>query len=130
MTIIEITTNANRLYEVRQAIDAKKEAQKKELESLEQERDLLQLQLIKDLKENNLASIKVSSGDTFTKAVRQGFEINDELRAIEWAIENRAVSVNRVIMAQKLKDVEEIPKWATKVETEYISVRKAKELKE
>jgi hypothetical protein len=56
--------------------------------------------------------------------------ITNEAVAINWAIDNRAISIDRRIVAAKLSKVEEMPEGFELVETEFISVRGAKASKE
>lgn len=128
--IQKITDKAERLHELRNAISVEEESLKEKLEPLKKERDELQDYLVEELKKNNLSGIKISSGENYTRAVRKGVEITNEVFALKWAKENNAFSINRVIAAQKLKDVEKMPVGFARVETEYISVRKPKADKE
>lgn len=124
--IKRIQDNAEKLSELRKAISAREESNKVELEALKVNRDALQALLIADMNKNGLASIKVSSGDTFSKSVRKGIEVVDETRAFKWAIDNFAVSINKVLVAQKLKDASDMPDCFKTIETEFISVRSNK----
>ena len=121
---------AEKLYALRQEITAKEEENKKELEALKTERDAAQQLLLNKLNENGLVSLKVKSGDSFIKGTRKSIEIISEVYARKWAKENDCFSVDKTLVAQKLKDLSEIPKCFDVVESEYISVRKAKETKE
>jgi hypothetical protein len=126
-TVIKrITDKAERLYSVRREIEAKEEEHKKSVESLKIERDALQASLLDELKKNELSSIKVSSGDSFTKAVRKGLNITDERKALMWAKERNAVSIDKIRAAAMLKEAKELPEGFEYAETEYISVRKGK----
>lgn len=128
-TVIKrITDTAEKLHQIRQAIAAKEEENKRELEAMKTERDAIQAALLAELNKQGLSSVKVASGDTFTKSKRVGIEItrSGEPFALKWAIEHGAIAVNKVIAAQKLKDAKELPIGFQRVETEYISVRKSK----
>lgn len=123
---------AEALYKIRQQIDEKEEANKQELASLKLERDAIQALLLADMNKNNLLSLKVKSGDSFYKGSRKGVEITNEAHALAWAIEHRTVSINKVLVAQELKQVDptQIPFGFKLTETEFISVRKGKETEE
>lgn len=124
--IIErITEKAEKLYQIRQLIEKKEEECKRELESLKTERDVIQELLLISLNKQGLKSIKVSSGDSIYKGTRRGVTIINEFRALEWAKENGAVNIDKVMVAQKLKDATTIPSGFELVQTEFISVRKA-----
>ena len=125
-TIQKITDKAEQLYQVRQSIRKMEEDTKKVLDVLKAEKSTLQDDLIAELNEQGLSSIKVSSGDSFTKVVKHGVEVTNEATAIEWAIQNRAVNINKIVAGQILKNVKEMPAGFQLSETEYISVRKAK----
>jgi len=127
IVIKRITDTADKLYEIRKAIQAKEEACKAELEVMKLERDAIQASLLAELNKNGLSSIKSSSGDSFSKSVRKSVEITSEPFALKWAIENRTVSINKTLVAQKLKEISEVPPGFEIVETEFISVRKAKQ---
>jgi len=92
----------------------------------ETERDGLQASLIAALKGAGMASVKLESGETYSKSSRKGFEIVNEPHALKWAVENMAVSIDKRIVAQKLKDASEIPECFKVVESEYISIRSSK----
>lgn len=124
--IKRIQERAEKLAELRKVIAEKEEACKAELETLKAQRDAVQALLMADMKENGILSQKVSSGDSFSLSKRKGIEITNDTFALKWAIENMAVSVNKTLVAQKLKDAGEIPSGFEIVETEFISVRKAK----
>lgn len=128
-TVIKrITDTAEALYAIRRAIEAREEEHKKELEGMKAERDAIQLALLADLKKEGLASIKVASGDTFAKSTRYGVDVDQNWApfALKWAVENGAVSVNKVLAAQRLKDAKELPRGFVRTATDFISVRKAK----
>ena len=124
--IDRITTTAERLYALRRAIETKEEIHKKELESMKLERDAIQTSLLADMNKNKLSSIKIQSGDTFSRGVRKGIAIISEPMALKWAMENNAVGIDKILVAQKLKDAMKIPSCFKQIETEFISVRKAK----
>ncbi len=126
--IIErIKTKAEALYQLRQAISEKEEANRKELDVMKLDRDTVQAELLAELKKNDLASIKVGSGDSFIRQSRKSLDVVSEAHALKWAMDNRAVSINKIIAMQKIKDLEEVPPGFDVVETEFISVRKAKD---
>lgn len=125
----QIKSKAERLYEVRKAIETIEEEVKNKIESLKTERDVTQLELIILMKEVDLSSIKISSGDSYSKAVRHGLAITSELKAMSWAKENHAIKIDLEEVKKKLKDSEKLPEGFTPTTVEYISVRKAKEAK-
>lgn len=125
MEIATIKEKAEQLYALRQEIGQIEERHAAELESLKKQRDLLQASLIEDMTIGEIASLKVASGETFTKAVRKSVAIVNEFMALEWAKEHGAVTVDTKIIAQKVKDGIELPADIFRpVETNYISVRK------
>ena len=120
---------AEALYQIRQQIDEMEEANKRVLLELKNERDAIQATLLADMNKNNLLSLKVKSGDSFYKGSRKGVEITSEAHALAWAIEHRTVSINKILVAQELRQVDptQIPFGFKMVETDFISVRKGKE---
>src|SRR3990167_66153 len=125
--IKRITDTAERLYEIRQAITQKEEESRRELEAMKTERDAVQALLLAELNKNGLSSIKVKSGDSFSKGVRKSIEVVFEPHALRWATENNAVSINKLLVAQRLKDAAELPACFKMVETEFVSIRHAKQ---
>lgn len=124
--IKRITETAEKLYTIRKEISVLEEANKVKIDVMKTQRDLLQETLLVELNRNGLASIKVSSGDNFSIGSRKSLEIKSEAHALKWAIEHEAVTVNKILITQKLKDVKEIPSFFEWVDTQFISVRKAK----
>lgn len=124
--IKRITETAERLYAIRKEISVLEEENKAKLDVMKTQRDLLQETLLVELNRNGLASIKVASGDNFSKGSRKSLEIKSEAHALKWAVEHDAVTINKILVTQKLKDAKDIPSFFEFVDTEFISVRKAK----
>lgn len=96
------------------------------LEPMKLERDVVQAELIADLNKAELASIKTSDGDTYVKAVRKAVNITNDIFAYKFALEHRAVKIDTLAVARIVKDMKEVPTGFEVVDSEYISVRKAK----
>jgi hypothetical protein len=129
--IIErIKENAEELANIRAAINLLEEATKAQTDGLKAKRDEIQLSLIADLKKGGLASIKTNSGESYILSKRKGVNIVNDMLAMKWAIDNRAISIDRRIVATRLSKADEIPDGFELVETEFISVRGAKASKD
>ena len=125
--IIErIKGNAEQLAAIRAQINEIEQAAKAQTDALKAKREELQLSLITDLKKEGLASIKTDAGESYILSKRKGVNIVNDALALTWAIENRAVSIDRRIVATKLAKTDELPDGFELVETEFISVRGAK----
>lgn len=124
--ITSIKEKSERLYQVRRELAALDEAHKKATEGLNIEKDVLQREVIEEMEAIGVASLKVSSGDTFTKAIRRSVAVTNPLVGLVWAKENNAVSIDSRLIAQKVKDGVTLPDAFEVRETPYISVRKAK----
>lgn len=125
--VTSIKEKSERLYALRRQLGEIDEAHKKATEELKAERDKLQAELVADMEQLGVASLKVASGDTFTKAIRRSAVVVNPVRALEWAKEHGAISIDSRIMAQKVKDGVELPDAFKLNETAYISVRRAKQ---
>jgi hypothetical protein len=128
--IQNLTTKAEMLYQVRKEIEKIETEAAEKTAKLKEERDALQVLLISDMNKIGLKSVKVANGDLFTKASRKGVDITNEIEAMKWAIEKRAVNINKAMVASLLKEEKEMPTGFQLVETEYISVKKDKSLKD
>lgn len=126
MEIESLQKKAERLAELRDAIKKEEDAVKEKVEPLKTERDMLQEELLADMHKEKVASLRVENGDMYTRAVRKGIQITNEVFARTWAKEHNAFSVDRRLVAQQLKDAEEMPSGFDRVETPYISIRKSK----
>lgn len=122
--IKRIQDNAEKLYAIRKQIATIEEESKKSLETLKVERDAIQTVLLAEMGKNGLASMKVSSGETFARQTRKSIEVVNEVGALKWALENKCYSLNKIVANQILKDAKEIPDCFDVIETEFISVRK------
>jgi len=129
--IIErIKGNAEQLAAIRAQISEIEAAAKAQTDALKTQREDLQLSLIADLKKEGLASIKTDAGESYILSKRKGVNIINDALALRWAIENRAISIDRRMVATRLAKVEEMPQGFELVETEFISVRGAKASKD
>lgn len=125
--IYNIKYLSEELYSIRKIIEEKETENKAQMEALKLERDLVQEKLLKVMKKDGLLSLKVSNGDSFFIGTRKGYEIINEAQAFDWAYKNKAVSVNKTIVGQILKESGESPPGFKLVENEFISIRKKKE---
>lgn len=107
----KIQSKAQELYEIRKKIVEIEEQHKQDLKGLKIQRDLLQSELIDQMTDTGLKSLKVESGDTFSVGTRKGIAVTSEPHALKWAMDNRCVSINKTLLAQKLKEVEEMPSF-------------------
>ena len=123
--IERIKANAEALAQIRVSIDNYKEDTKKVIDALELEKASIQALLLTDLRNEGLTSIKSSTGESYSRMMTKSLEVTNELQAFKWAYENRAVSINKTLVKQKLKDATEVPVGFEMVESEYISCRKA-----
>lgn len=127
MELQELREKSERLYDLRREIEQIEDTHDTILEPLKQERDAIQGEVIAGMSELKLASFKVEAGDTFTKAVRKSVAIIDPYRALEWAKEKGAVTIDTKLVAQMYRDGKELPEAFQARETEYIAVRRAKD---
>lgn len=118
---------AQKLYDLRQLIEKKEEEKRVELEGLKMERDAIQAILLAEMKDNGLASLRIKSGDSFSRVTGKTLEVVSEPFALKWAVDHRAVTINKTLAKQILEQYKEVPDCFRIVPTEYISVRKAKE---
>jgi hypothetical protein len=128
--IEKVKAKAQELYKIRFDITKVKADYDLILKPLEARRDTIQEELIDLYNQVGITSIKTDEGETYTKSMRNGLLIKDERKAVDWAIQNRCVSINKIMAAQIIFKQEEIPSGFDVVKNEYISVRKPKVEKE
>lgn len=124
--IERIKLNAEKLGAIRKAIKMVEEETAIKLHALKETRDQLQAELIAGFENEGLSSIKTDEGESYSRSVRQNIEITNEIAALGWAMEKRAVSINKPVIAQMLKDAKELPVGFERRETAFISVRSPK----
>ncbi len=128
--IEKIKENANKLGIIRHTIARIKEEKEKELAHWETLRDELQTSLLLQFDKEGLTSIKTDNGAGYSKATRKGIEVTNDRAAFEWAIEERAVSINKPLIKQKLEPLvaagKPLPEGFQYKEVFYISVREPK----
>lgn len=117
---------AETLSEIRATIEKEEKEFEEKVASLKTERDTLQSLLVTELEKSSLKSIKTTK-ENYALAIRHGINITSDISAMKWALENRAVQIDKKLVVQKLKDVETLPQGFEKVETKYISIRKNNE---
>jgi len=120
-----IQKKGDQLSEVRKMIEDIENEAKEKIGPLKAVKEEIQQELLMSLKGLGLKSIKSSSGDSISVSKKKGFNI-DEFKITNWAIENRCISVNKLMVAQRLKNAtpETLPSGVTMVESEFISIRK------
>lgn len=126
MEIKELEGKASRLAQLRDIIKNREGELKKELEPIKNERDALQEELLEDMHDEKVASLRVENGDMYTRAVRRGIQVTNEISARKWAKEHEAYSIDRRVVAQMLGKEEKLPKGFDYIETPYIKVTKNK----
>lgn len=124
--IAKMQEKAEQLWTLRKKIAYFEEEMKNDIDNMKRERDALQNDLLTQMDKNGLVSFKVKSGDSLYKGTRKSIEVTNEVFALKWAKENNAYSINKILVAQKLKDLPEVPNGFEIVESNFISVRKAK----
>lgn len=128
MAIEIIKAKAEKLLELRAFISKREEEVDNELKAIKEERDTVQAELLEELKKDDLKSIKVSDGSSYIRASRKGIQITDPTRALFWAKENMCFSVDKRLAEQKISKMETAPDGFSLTETEYISIRKPKDV--
>lgn len=124
--IQKIKDEAEKLYTIRREIEVIEKENKERLDLLKITRDQMQEKVLTLLNKHGLSSIKVSNGDSVYKGARQSIGVTNEVFALKWAMDNMAVSIDKTLVSQKLKEVDEVPRGFEVKTTEFISVRKAK----
>ena len=134
MAIEIIKTKAERLAQVRALIHAIEDELKVKTEALEIEREILQTELLAELKNDGLASIKTENGDTYARSSKKSLDITNPVFALKWAKDNFAYSVDKRIALQKIAELDVVPDGFAVQVNEFISIRKSrieeKELKD
>lgn len=82
----------------------------------------LQTAFIEQLTVSGLKSIKTEEAN-FSLASRTGFRFTNEVEAMKWAKKNNAVSIDKRLMGQVLKDLEKLPEFIEKVEQNYLTIK-------
>lgn len=118
-----LTDKGQKLFEVQQTLKSLKETYDNAKAPYEAEREELQAQILESMRQVGVKTLKTDKGFSVVRASRRGFEIISEPHALKWAIENMAVSINRTLMGQKLKEAETLPECFKAVENEYVSIK-------
>jgi hypothetical protein len=117
---------AERLYQVRRLLEEYDKKYEQETTLLRKERDEIQEQLIFDMKAANQKKVETLDGVPVSIKATTGIEIIDNMLAFKWAVDNRAVSINKLLVKQKLENATDVPPGFKLYKTEYISVGKKK----
>src|SRR5687768_5691018 len=111
MEIEHLQAKAERLNRVRTLITTREAELQKALDPFKAERDALQEELLTDMAATNLATIKLPTGENYIRAIRKGVAIKSLPHALQWAKEHNAVSIDRKLLTQAFKDVDELPSF-------------------
>lgn len=126
MEIKKLQSKADKLAKLRDKLAKLDAAYEAKATSIKEERDRLQDELLTDMEREQIASLRVVNGDMYTRAVRKGIIIQDEVFARKWALDNNAFSIDRRRVAEVLGKADILPPGFQKTETAYISIRKNK----
>lgn len=121
---LKVTRLANALNEVREAIALVK---KQHLEALEVQETEIEEQLLQELHEKRISTLKVG-GYNFIRAQKTSYRITDQVKALEWAQSHLGViKVDTSAAGRILAREVDVPDGFERQDTEYLSVRKAAE---
>jgi hypothetical protein len=84
----------------------------------------LQSNFLEELGKLGLKSIKTEEAN-FSLASRTGFKFTNEIEAMKWAKKNNAVSIDKRLAGQVLKDLEKLPSFIEKVEQNYLTIKES-----
>lgn len=113
---------STQLLALKKEIAEIEERQSLEIDPKKEQLKMLQGKFIDALTAQGLKSIKTEQAN-FAIASRHGFKFINEIAAMKWAIKNKAISIDSRLAAQKLKDVEVLPDFIQKVESNYLTIK-------
>jgi hypothetical protein len=119
----QIRETAERLSAARREVDAAD----RRLRKATAERDKVQGELLDLMRSVDLYRTRTEGGEIIERRVSRRLEILDRSRALPWAIQNGAVTINMTAVNKIVRDnPPEIPHGSQFVDEEYISIRKPK----
>lgn len=113
---------STQLLELKKEIAEIEEKQKAELDPKKAMLRTLQEKFIEALTSQGLKSIKTEQAN-FALASRVGFRFTNEIEAMKWAVKNKAISIDSRLAGQKLKDLEVLPDFIEKIESNYLTIK-------
>ena len=122
--IEKIQELGEKLYQTRKTIKEVEEEAKQTKDELKILKHEVETELLELMTRAKIGSIKTEGGESYSKSTRNGVAIKDPMRALFWARDNACYSIDKLLLTQKLKGVEELPECFTRTITEFISVRK------
>ena len=119
---MELQQVSSELLALRNEVKAIEERQKEELEPKKKMLTDLQGKFIEMLQAQGMKSIKTDEAN-FALTTRKGYSVVNEAQARTWAKENNVFSIDKRLMAQKLKEVESIPDFLSETESVSLTVK-------
>ena len=116
------TTLAKELFSIKQEVAEIEKQQKEELAPKKKLLLDLQTRFVDELTQEGLKSIKTTEAN-FSLATRKAYKVTSEPHALKWAKENNAVSIDKRLVGQILKDLEEVPSFFEETETNYLTIK-------
>lgn len=110
------------LAELKATIAAKDAAHKEEMTKLRGEYRQMEEQMINQMLTLGTKTVRNDTG-TFSIAKRTGLNFTDPTAALAWAKEHDAVSIDKRLAAQKMKDAGEYPSFVEEVEKNTLTVK-------
>lgn len=127
VSVKDLAKLSEQLYLVRRQIEKDTEIHQEIVGKQKEVRDGLQEKLLEAMNHHGLKSLKTKSGDSFYIGSRKSIYITSPVFALKWARDNHCYNVDKRLVAQKLKNMDKIPRGFELIEGEYIGIKKPKE---
>lgn len=124
-----MNATAERLSEVRKALNTREEEFKKLTDALYAEERSLKEELIIALRHVGLSSVKTSAGENYSITKGYSFIVKNELQFDAWAREQRIVRVDKTLANQRFRKLVKegaLPEFVEAEERDTISIRSPK----
>ncbi len=97
------------------------------LKPLKEMEDLKYEEMLAELKTKRMDAFKTDEGVSFVRAFRNSYKVTDEAKALPWAQDNGLVKIDTAKLGKALKGHPSVPEGIEWVETEYLTVKAAKD---
>ena len=124
MSIEKIQELGEKLYQTRKTIREVEDEAKRTKDELKILKNEVETELLDLMTQEKIGSIKTEGGESYSKSSAKSIGITNPVFALKWCKDNDCYKIDKDLLKKQLKDTEELPECFTRIETEFISVRK------
>lgn len=122
MTLFE---KAQELYKLESQIKSLTDEVKKTVAPLEEQADILRAEVLAEMHEARLKSVRIEDGSSYQRVFKAKFDIVDETKATAWAKKNDCLRIDKTEANKLLLRLPKVPAGFAQNDVEHLRITRA-----